>query len=134
MFPQNVVRIEWGQIRPIELIAGDIHATGRDHAFVKILAGTLVEKDIRFADLWNWYAIEKAEKERKEREDKERLQIAQSRFVAEKANIIIDDGDALLAKRLTLDILPEDLKNPNRPYTPEAERVLRKTLKAYRGV
>jgi len=133
-FPKSLLELSEDNTDPIELIAGDIHATGRDHAFVKILAGTLNEKDIRFADLWNRYAIEKAEKERKEREDKERLQIAQSRFVAEKANIIIDDGDALLAKRLALDILPEDLKNPNRPYTPEAERVLRKALKRHTGV
>lgn len=133
-FPKTLLELSEDETDPIELIAGDIHATGRDHAFVKILAGTLNEKDIRFADLWNRYAIEKAEKERKEREDKEKLLIAQSRFVAEKANIIIDDGDALLARRLALDILPKDFKNPNRPYTPEAERVLRKALKRQTGV
>ena len=133
-FPKTLRELSEDETDPIELIAGDIHATGRDHAFVKILAGTLNEKDVRFADLWNRYAIEKAEKERKEREDKENLLIAQSRFVAEKANIIIDDGDALLARCLALEILPKDLKNPNRPYTPEAERVLRKALKRHTGV
>jgi len=68
-FPKTLLELSKDKTDPIELIAGDIHATGRDHAFVKILAGTLNEKDIRFADLWDRYAIEKAERERKERED-----------------------------------------------------------------
>ena len=55
-FPQTLIELSENKKDPIELIAGDIHATGRDHAFVKILAGTLSEKDVRFADLWDRYA------------------------------------------------------------------------------
>ena len=54
-FPKSLLELSEDNTDPIELIAGDIHATGRDHAFVKILSGTLNEKDIRFADLWNRY-------------------------------------------------------------------------------
>ena len=126
-FPKTILELSEDEDDPIELIAGDIKATGRDHAFVKILAGTLREKNVQFAELWDRYAIEKAEKERKEREDKERLQIAHTRFVTEKANSLIDDGDSLLARRLSIEFLPDNLKQPNRPYTPEAESLLRKS-------
>lgn len=124
-FPKTLLELSEDKTDPVELIAGDIHATGRDHAFVKILAGTLNEKDIRFADLWNRYAIEKAEKERKEREDKEKLQIAQSRFIAEKAKQLIEGGDSYLARLLALKVLPKNLKDPDRPYVAEVENVLR---------
>lgn len=126
-FPQTLLELSEDKTDPVELIAGDIHATGRDHAFVKILAGTLNEKDIRFADLWDRYAIEKAEQERKEREDKEKLQIMQSRFLAEKANQLVDEGDSYTARLLALEALPKDLNNPSRPYVLEAERALRRS-------
>jgi hypothetical protein len=100
---------------PIELIAGDIHAAGRDHAFVKILAGTLNEKEIRFADLWNRYAIEKAEEERKQREQRDKLMISQSRFLSEKANSLVEEGDSYTARLLALEALPKDINNPSRP-------------------
>lgn len=128
-FPKTLLELSEDKTDPVELIAGDIHATGRDHAFVKILAGTLNEKDIRFADLWNRYAIEKAEKERKEREDKEKLQIAQSRFISEKAIDLIDKGDSFLASFLLLYALPSNTKIPDRPYVSEAEAALRKSLR-----
>lgn len=121
-FPKTLLELSKDKSDPIELIAGDIHATGRDHAFVQILAGTLKEKDVQFSDLWDRYAIEKAEKERKEREDKEKLQIAQSRFVAEKAKQLIEDGDSYLAKRLLVAIHEEQ----DRPYVAEIEAALRK--------
>ncbi len=132
-FPKTLLELSEDKSDPIELIAGDIHATGRDHAFVKILAGTLVEKDIRFADLWNRYAEEKAKKERKEREDKEKLQIAQSRFVAEKALQLINDYDVILAKKILIKVLPKDLSSPTRPYTEEAEFSLRKAISLKAG-
>lgn len=128
-FPKTLRELSEDETDPIELIAGDIHATGRDHAFVKILAGTLKEKDVRFADLWNRYAIEKAEQERIEREKKEKLQIAQSRFIAEKAIDLIDKGDSYLASWLSLIALPSNLKTPNRPYVLEAEAAFRKSLR-----
>ena len=46
-----------------------------------------------------------------------------ARFVAEKGEQLIKDGDSYLARLLALEILPKDLKNPDKPYTPEAERL-----------
>ena len=46
------------------------------------------------------------------------------RFVAEKSTSLVDE-DSYLASRLALESLPESLSNPNRPYTSEAEFLLR---------
>lgn len=51
-----------------------------------------------------------------------------SRFVAEKASQLIEDGDSYTARRLLLEVLPEDLENPDRPCTAEAERALRESF------
>ncbi len=50
----------------------------------------------------------------------------QSRYVAEKVFDLVDEGDSCLAQLLSLEVLPQDLSHPNRPYTMEAERALRK--------
>lgn len=126
-FPKTLLELSEDKDDPIELIAGDIKATGRDHAFVKILAGILKEKDIKFSDLWDRYSFEKAERERKDREDKEKLQIAQSRFVAEKS-LLISNENSNLALRLALEVLPHSIINPNRPFAPEAELALRRSV------
>lgn len=129
-FPPTILKLSKDKTEPIELIAGDVKATGRDHAFVKILAGTLKEKDIRFADLWDRYAVYKAEEERKQREQRDKLLIAQSRFLAEKANDLVEEGDSYTARLLALEALPKDLENPDRPYVTEAEIALRRALQS----
>lgn len=50
----------------------------------------------------------------------------QSRFIAEKASELVDEGDSYLASLLALEVLPTDLEKPHRPYTSEAEFALRK--------
>ena len=106
-------------------VGGDVKKDGgRDKAFIKVVAGML---DVNFDDLYNRYELEKAEQARLEREKREKLQIAQSRFVAEKA-IDIASEDSFLAQRLAIEVLPEDLCNPNRPYVSEAEKALRLAL------
>ena len=129
-FPKTLLELSEDKTDPIELIAGDIdiHEKGRDHAFVKILAGTLNDKKIHFADLWDRYAIEKAERERKEREDREKLQIVQSRFLAENANGLVEEGDSYMARMLVLIALPKNLQDPERPYVAEAEAMLSHAL------
>lgn len=104
-----------------ERLGGDASKQGRDIAFVKVVAGML---GLGFDSLWNRYEKEKAEEERKQREQREKLLIAQSRFVAEKASVLVDEGDSYLARLLLLDILPND--STDYPYTPEAEEALRK--------
>ena len=106
-------------------LGGDVNKDGgRDSAFVKVVAGML---KVGFSSLWNRYEKEKAEEERKIREQRDKLLIMQSRFLAEKALALVtaDGGDSYLARLLALEILPQDLKLPNRPYTIEAELVLR---------
>lgn len=101
---------------------GDINDKGRDAAVVKIIAGML---GLRFDTLWQRYEREKAEEERKIREQRDNLLRVQSRFLAEKANYLIEKGDSYTARLLALEALPKDLKNPDRPYVPEAETALR---------
>lgn len=61
-------------------------------------------------------------------EERDGMLMAQSRAVAEKIDQLIADGDIQTARALALEILPQNLKNPNRPYVPEAEIALRKTM------
>ena len=105
-----------------ERLGGDASKQGRDVAFVKVVAGML---GLGFDDLWNRYEREKAEEERKQREQRDKLLIAQSRFVAEKAVKLIKDKDCYLARRLAINILPNP-DVPERPKTVEAEALLRK--------
>lgn len=104
-----------------ERLGGDASKQGRDIAFVKVVSGML---GVNFDDLWNRYEKEKAENERREREEKERLQIVQSLFLAEKANFYTEEGFSLLSKVLALKALPHNLKNPDRPFVPEAAKSL----------
>lgn len=58
----------------------------------------------------------------------EKILANQSRFVAEKA-IAIAEEDSYLARKLAVEVLPEELKHPDRPYTSEAEMALREACK-----
>lgn len=108
-------------------IGGDVNKDGgRDAAFIKVVAGML---GVDFSDLYNRYELDKAEQEHLEREKKEKLQISQSRFLAEKAIDLIDKGDSYLASILSLKALPSNTKIPDRPYVLEAEAALRKSLR-----
>ena len=106
-----------------ERLGGDVSKKGRDAAFVKVVAGML---GVGFDSLWNRYEKEKAEEERKQREQRDRLLISQSRFLAEKVNKLVEEGDSYSARLLALEALPKDIKNPERPYVTEAEIALRK--------
>lgn len=106
-----------------ERIGGNVNETGRDKAFIKTLAGML---RVRFDELWQRYEKEKIEEERRKREERDRLYLVQSRFLAEKAMDLVDQGDSYLARLLALQALPERLDDPaGRPYCPEAEAALR---------
>lgn len=101
---------------------GDINDKGRDAAVVKIVAGML---GLRFDILWQRYEREKAEEERMIKKQRDNLQRLQSRFIAEKAIDLTNEGNYDLAKKLLLEVLPKDLMCPDRPYTIEAETALR---------
>ena len=53
---------------------------------------------------------------------------SQGRAAAARALQLLEDGDTYSARRLALAVLPKDLSNPERPYVPEAEAALRKSL------
>lgn len=106
-----------------ERIGGNVNESGRDKAFVKVMAGML--PNVAFDELWNRYEHDKAEKERKEREERERFLRIQSRLVGEKVMSLQDNTS--LAQRVAIEVLPKDLSNPNRPLTIEAERALRQS-------
>lgn len=114
-----------------ERLGGDVSKNGRDAAFVKVVAGML---GVGFDSLWNRYEKEKAEEERKQREQRDRLMISQSRFLSEKANSLVEEGDAYTARLLAIEALPVDLNNPNRPYVIEAEIALRRASQSNTAV
>lgn len=106
-----------------ELLGININEMGFDAAAVKVVSRMF---HVRFRTLWNRYEKEKEEQQRKLKEQNDKLLIAQSRFLAEKAERKIEEGNVDLSKRLALAALPIDISNPNRPYTSEAEYSLRK--------
>lgn len=111
---------------PSELIAGDVTKHGREHAFVKILSGTLNHSKIGFGMLWNQFERDRIETERREREKRDKLLLLESRYLSEKA-LDIASVDSQLAKMLVLRALPKDMNNPeDRPYCADAESALRK--------
>lgn len=113
-----------------ECIGGNINEgdnvkeIGRERAFVKVLAG-MMPKEVTFPMLWNRYDRDKQERERKEKEQRDNLLLLQSRFVAEKASSLLSSGDSYLSRRLCLEILPKNIKTPERPFSVDAERTLR---------
>ena len=117
-FPPSLLNLPKNE----ERLGGDVSKNGRDAAFVKVVAGML---GVGFDSLWNRYEKEKAEEERKIREQRDNLLRLQSRYLAEKVNTLVDEGDSYTARLLALEALPNDLENPDRPYVAEAEYALR---------
>ncbi len=108
-------------------LGGDVNKDGgRNIAFVKVVAGML---KVNFPSLWDRYELERAEEERKIREQRDNLLRVQSRFLAEKANALVDEGDSYTARLLALEALPKDLENQDRPYVSEAETALLKSTR-----
>ena len=105
-----------------ERLGGNIKEMGRDAALVKIIAGML---DLAFDTLWQRYEREKAEEEMRKKEERDNLLRLQSRYVAEKCNNLVKEGNNYSARLYALEVLPKDLADPDRPYTAEAEAALR---------
>ncbi len=61
------------------------------------------------------------------KKEREKLLITQSRYLMSEAQKEYDNGNITKALRLTLYALPKDLDNPDRPYVPEVEQILRKS-------
>lgn len=135
-FPQSIRELPEAK----ELLGVNIREMGREAAAVKVVAHML---GLNFDTLW-----QRHEKNAKKvrllwsvgiislalasitvgmyfyRQNQNLLK-NQSRFVSEKAIMLADEGNSLLARRLSAWALPKYLTRPNRPYTAEAERALR---------
>ncbi|MBQ6307469.1 MAG: TIR domain-containing protein [Bacteroidales bacterium] len=131
------------------MLAANVNEISKDYALVKVVAKML---DVRVDKLWRRYERDQKNKRRMmiiallalmiaaicvagwiwhqnvELEHKNwKIMENQSRFVAEKAKTILDTN-SYLSSLLAIDVLPEDLLDPQRPYTPEAEFVLRQSM------
>ena len=131
------------------MLAANVNEISKDYALVKIIARML---DVKVDKLWKRY--DRAQKNKRrimivtlstlviaaisvagwiwhqnvELEHKNwKIMENQSRFVAEKAKTLMDTN-SYLSSLLAIDILPEEFQNPKRPYTPEAEFVLRQSM------
>ena len=118
-FPRSLLALPENE----ERLGGDASKQGRDVAFVKVVAGML---GLRFDSLWNRYEKEKAKEERKQREQRDKLLIAQGRFVAEKANDFIEKGNSFVARKALLELYGNS--ETEHPYVAEADKVLRKAV------
>ena len=134
-----------------ERIGGNINETGgKNVAVVKTIAGML---GVSHDSLWNRYEREQKRKRnwifsaaiiaflcisiiafwmywQKQQTEKANWKMMENRAraVAEKASSLVDECDSYTAQRLLLEVMPEDLSNPNRPYTVETERILRNAV------
>lgn len=112
------------------IIGGDVNATGKNQAFIKILAGTLKEKNIQFSELWDRYEAYKIKEEERKKEELRQLQISQSRYIAEKVQHLVNNGNSYIARKLALFTLPQKLNDSEeRPWVSEAERNFRFSCK-----
>ena len=131
-----------------ELLGININELGRDAAAIKVVARMF---DLKFDTLWQRYEREKKRKRwmlicgvllfafvslgigvyiahqntiLKEKDLK--MMVNQARFVTEKANKLIDEGDSYTARRIALEILPHDINNPKhiKPFVIEAADML----------
>lgn len=145
-FPSALLKLS----KEKELLGANVNEVGRDSAIIRIVSRIF---NIRFDTLYQRYMVEQKKKRRRFaiaiasiiiflsffigwisyqntllKEEEWKLMETQAHFLAEKGERLIDEQDLYLARLLALNILPEDLENPNRPYVPEAEALLRKAL------
>lgn len=108
--------------RPYKGRAANISTYSFEHAIIEIIAD-IIQLDVD--EIWQRHIRLEEERKQKLKEQNDKLQISQSRFLAEKANQLVDEGDSYTARLLALKALPKDLDNPDRPYVAEAEAAIR---------
>ena len=138
-YPKALLHLVGGD----ELLAANINEMGRNAAAIKVVARMF---NLKFDALWQRY--EREQRRKRWRwvsssiliallglsiggyfvRQNTKLEINQSRFVAEKA-LAIAEEDSYLARKLAVEVLPKDLKHPDRPYTSEADKALREACK-----
>ena len=144
-FPDALRSLKDGE----ERLGGNINEQGgREAAVVKVVSGML---GVSFESLWHKHEREQRKHRRRltmigvvafivaiviavwmyiQRQETLKANWSmmenQTRFVTEKVNEEMKEGDLLLAQLLLLEVLPKNISNPNRPYVPDAEAALRK--------
>lgn len=108
-------------------IGGDVNKDGScNKAFAKVVAGIL---GVEFDSIWQRYEQDKAKKEKELREQRNGLLRVQSRFLAEKAEKWINEGNSVRAALLMLNALPKKVEDPeDKPLVPKAEHMLRRAI------
>ena len=101
---------------------------GKEMASVKIVAQIL---GVSFDSLWNRYEREKEQERKKLIEERRKLQCLESRYLAEKGRVATSNDNNLLAIKLALRALPEDIYNiEDRPFVDEASDMLYHALQS----
>ena len=134
-----------------ELLAANINEMGRDAAVVKLVSRMF---EVKFDVLWQRYEREQKRKRRLQflglsitvllclcvagwiwhqnrilKEKDWHMMENQARYIAEKANELIDKGDSYLARLLLLDVMPKDEYSQDRPLVKEVDSILIKADK-----
>jgi WD40 repeat protein len=109
-------------LKSLEARGANISTFSFERAVIEVIAGAL---EIDVDDLWQRHVRAAEAKKRQLQEQRDNLLRVQSRFLAEKANALVDEGDSYTARLLALEALPKDLENPERPFVPESEIALR---------
>lgn len=105
---------------------------GKEIASVKIIAQIL---GVSFDSLWNRYELEKELERKKLIEEKRRLQRLESRYLSEKGRDAVAAGNNLLAVKLALRALPENIYDAeDRPFVDEASDMLYHAIESNDGI
>ena len=119
-FPKALLELqEEREIRGI-----NINEKGFDAAVIKVVAYMF---SLKFDALWKRYERDMETERQKLVETNNRILRNLARAVAEKASVLVDEGDSYTARLLALEILPTE-HHPDFFYTPEAEFALRKSM------
>lgn len=113
--------------RDTELLAANINELGRDYAAVKIIAKML---NLKIDDLWQRYCIMEEKEKQRIKDERDKLLIAQSRYISKEAIDISENDDSIFntclrAMAMMSEVYPKNISNPERPFTHEAYDALR---------
>ena len=108
-------------LKSLEARGANISTFSFERAVIEVIAGAL---EIDVDDLWQRHVRAEEAKKRQLKEQRDNLLRVQSRFLAEKANNLINKGDSYTARLLATKILPTP-SQPEYPYTIEAEIMIR---------
>lgn len=149
--PENIRGLK----REDELLCINIDDSGRETAVIRIVSRMT---GISFDSLWQRYRREERTRNniriavlsallllasmtaflfmsqnRRIKEQNRQVLMTQSVAVADLADRLTAAGDPITAAMLSLEVLPEDIAEPDRPYTTEAERALRNAMTSRGG-